>query len=373
MLFISTILGLFYVCVFPPAGAAMTEFLPTSIPEEQGINSQILADMLAYIEKNKFDIDSVLIIRNGYRVLDAYFHPFSRGKKHHIYSCTKSIMSALIGIAIDKGYIQGVDQPLLDFFPDREIANMDDRKKAITLRHLLMMAPGLKCRDSYLYGWRGLKQMRYSYDWAQFVLDLPMEAVPGKKFEYSNGVSYLLSVIIQLTTKMNALDFARQHLFDPMGITDVEWERSPEGVDLGYGEMWLQPYDMAKIGLLYLNEGKWGDRQILPSTWIKVSTAAHIAAKPFDHYGYHWWVDSAGNYAAAGYKGQRIFVVPDKHLVIVVTASLKAIDSAISDVLLSSYILPAAASDIKLPANPSAQTRLRDMVKKAAMAPEKQQ
>ena len=250
---------------------------------------------------------------------------------------------------------------------------MDDRKKSITVKHLLMMAPGLKCRDSYLYRWKGLKQMRYSYDWAQYVLDLPMEASPGEKFEYSNGVSYLLSVIIQNTTKMRTLNFARRHLFDPMGITDVEWERSPEGVDLGYGEMWLQPHAMAKFGLLYLNEGRWGDRQILPPEWVRVSTAAHIAAKPFDHYGYHWWVDAAGNYAAAGYKGQRIFVIPDKGLVVVITARLKAIESTTSDYLLSSYIIPAAASEKKVPANPVAQTRLRDLAKKAAMAPEKQQ
>ena len=370
-LFLSALLGLLYVCLLQTAGASMTESLPVSTPEEQGVKSQILADMVARIVKNDFSIDSILIVRNGYKVLDAYFHPFSRGQKHHIYSCTKSIMSALIGIAIEKGYIRSVDQSIMDFFPNRTMANMDDRKKSITLEHLLMMAPGLKCRDSYLYRRRGLKQMWYSYDWAQFVLDLPMEAAPGEKFEYCNGVSYLLSVIIQNTTKRKTLDFARQYLFDPMGIKDVEWERSPEGVDIGYGEMWLQPHDMAKIGLLYLNEGKWGDRQILPSEWVEISTAAHIAAKPFEHYGYHWWVDSDGNFAAAGYKGQRIFVAPDKDLVVVITAHLKAIESTTSDFLLSSYILPAAASDIKLPPNPSAQTRLKDLVKKAATTPVK--
>jgi CubicO group peptidase (beta-lactamase class C family) len=211
--------------------------------------------------------------------------------------------------------------------------------------------------------------MRYSYDWAQYVLDLPMEIAPGEKFEYCNGVSYLLSVIIQNMTKLKTLDFARQHLFDPMGIKDVEWEKSPQGVNIGYGEMWLQPHDMAKIGLLYLNEGSWGERQILPSAWIEVSTRAHIAAKPFDQYGYHWWVESDGIYAAAGYKGQRIFIVPDKDLVAVITARLTAIESTTSDYLLASYILPAVASDSKLPANIGGQTRLRELAKKAAMEP----
>ena len=99
--------------------------------------------------------------------------------------------------------------------------------------------------------------------WAQYVLDLPMEVTPGEKFEYCNGVSYLLSVIIQNTTKMKTLDFARKHLFEPLGIIDIEWERSPQGIDAGYGEMWLKPHDMAKFGWLYLNKGRWGNKQIV--------------------------------------------------------------------------------------------------------------
>jgi CubicO group peptidase (beta-lactamase class C family) len=164
-----------------------------STPEEQGMQSQMLAEMMEHIKKNTFNIDSILIVRNGHIVFDAYFYPFSNEQKHHIYSCTKSIMSALIGIAIDKGYIKNVNQPIREFFPDKAFANADDLKKSITLENLLMMASGLKCRDSYLYRWAGFFEMRYSNDWAQYVLDLPMEKDPGEKFEYCNGVSYLLS------------------------------------------------------------------------------------------------------------------------------------------------------------------------------------
>jgi len=115
-----------------------------STPEEQGMQSQVLADMLEVIEKNSYNVDSVLIIRNGYIVLDAYFYPFSKGLRHPIHSCTKSIMSALIGIAIEKGHIKNVNHPVTDFFPDKTIANMDDHKKSMTLEHLLMMASGLR-------------------------------------------------------------------------------------------------------------------------------------------------------------------------------------------------------------------------------------
>jgi len=142
-------------------------------PEQQGIKSNMLADMVEIIKKNDYGIDSIVIVRKGYMVMDAYFHPFSKEQKHIIHSCTKSVMSALVGIAIEKGYIRSVNQPIADFFQDKEIANMNDQKKSITLENLLMMASGLDCKDSYLYGWKGLIEMRDSPDWAGYVLGLP--------------------------------------------------------------------------------------------------------------------------------------------------------------------------------------------------------
>jgi len=133
------IFAVFIIIVFIYSYAAAsgntypTEEWQISTPEEQGMRSQMLAEMMEHIKKNSFNIDSLLIVRNGYVVLDAYFYPYSKGQKHIIHSCTKSIMSALIGIAIDKGYIQNVDQPITDFFPDKAFANMDDLKKSITL------------------------------------------------------------------------------------------------------------------------------------------------------------------------------------------------------------------------------------------------
>ncbi len=369
------ILGIFTIFVFfysYSAASANTyprEGWQISTPEEQGMRSQMLAEMMEHIKKNSFNIHSILIIRNGHMVLDAYFWPHSNGLKHIIHSCTKSIMSALIGIAIDKGYIQNVDQPIMDFFPDKTFANMDDLKKSITLENLLMMASGLKCRDSYLYRWAGLYEMRYSTDWAQYVLDLPMAEPPGEKFEYCNGVSYLLSVIIQNTTKMKTLDFAKKHLFEPLGIIDIGWATSPQGVDIGYGGMWLKPHDMAKFGWLYLNKGRWGNKQILPSAWVEVSTRGHIDATLFDHYGYQWWVDSAGYYMAVGYKGQRIFVVPEKNIVAVFTGNLTGRESLISKNLLDFFIIPAASSPDSLPSNTDEQARLDALVNSVAKAP----
>jgi CubicO group peptidase (beta-lactamase class C family) len=361
----------FYSYAIASVNTYPTEAWQISTPEEQGMQSKLLAEMMEHIKNNSFHIDSILVIRNGNIVFDAYFWPFSKSQKHIIHSCTKSIMSALIGIAIDKGYILNVDQPITDFFPDKTVAGFDDLKKSITLKNLLTMASGLKCRDSYLYRWVGLFEMRYSPDWAQYVLDLPMAEPPGEKFEYCNGVSYLLSVIIQNATKMKTLDFARKHLFEPLGINDIRWAVSPQGVDIGYGEMWLTPHDMARFGWLYLNKGRWGNQQILPSAWVETSTRGHIPATIFDYYGYQWWVDSAGYYMAVGYKGQRIFVVPEKNIVAVFTGDLTGRDSLISKNLLDSYIIPAAVSSNSLPSSTKDQARLDALVISVATAPAK--
>jgi CubicO group peptidase (beta-lactamase class C family) len=359
----------FSLGAFAAGEPSATDEWQFSTPEAQGMQSGMLVDMMAHITHRGFMIDSLLIVRNGHIVMDTYFAPFKQGNKHGIYSCTKSVISALIGIAIDKGYIKSVHQPIIDFFPEAVFANADDLKKSITIEDLLMMASGLQCRDSYLYLWQGLMEMRSSDNWAQYVLDLPMEGPPGEKFEYCNGVSHLLSVIIQNATHMRTLAFARQHLFGPLGITDIGWETSPQGVDIGYGEMRLQPHDMAKFGWLYLQMGRWGNQQIVPSDWVARSTRRHIDATLFDYYGYQWWGDDDGYYMAVGYKGQRIFVVPPKNMVVVFTGDLTGGDGLISKALLDAYIISAAATDQSLPANPEAHDRLQQLISSVATEP----
>jgi CubicO group peptidase (beta-lactamase class C family) len=329
-----------------------TEGWRTSTPEKQGMDSEMLAEMLETIQEQGHNIDSVLVVRNGYMVADATIFPFEPGSRHIIYSCTKSVISALIGIAIDKGYIEGVDQPLLDFFPERTAANLDADKEAMTLEDVLTMSTGLECRDSYLYRWRGLQQMRQSDDWVQFMLDLPMAEEPGTRFEYCNGASFLLSAIIQETTGMNALAFANEHLFGPLGIIDVEWSSSPQGITIGWSDLHLTPHDMAKIGYLYLNEGRWDGEQVVPAEWVKASTREHISAKTLqDSYGYQWWVDDSGIYMALGYAGQLIVVVPDKDMVVVFVSDLPENDFFVPQELLNDFIIPAAKSSTPLPDN----------------------
>jgi CubicO group peptidase (beta-lactamase class C family) len=344
-----------------------TEAWRTSTPEEQGMDLEMLADMLETIQEQGYDIDSVVVVRNGYMVVDATVYPFKPGSRHIIYSCTKSVISVLVGIAVDKGYIESVDQPVLDFFPERTAANLDANKKAMTLEHVLTMATGLECRDSYLYRWRGLNRMKQSEDWVQFMLDLPMAEEPGTRFEYCNGASFLLSAIIQETTGMSALAFANEHLFNPLGITDVQWLSSPQGITIGWSDLHLTPHDMAKIGYLYLNEGWWDGKQVVSAEWVKASIREHISAKTLqDGYGYQWWIDDAGIYMALGYAGQYIVVVPDKDMVVVFVSDLPESDFYVPQGLLTDFIIPAAKSASPLPDNPEGMALLESRVEALA-------
>jgi len=351
----------------PAATHVAAPYWPTagwrsSTPEEQGMDSGLLSAMLKELLDENYAIDSVTVVRNGYMVVNVSIHPFSSTSKHNIYSCTKSVVSALVGIAINQDYIEGLNQAVLDYFPQRTIANRDANKEAMTLEHLLTMTTGFRCQDSYLYRWSGLNQMRESEDWVQFVLDLPMESEPGERFEYCNGASHLLSGIIHETTGMSASEYAEEYLFDPLGISDVDWSSSPQGISVGYSELKMHPQDMAKIGFLYLNEGRWDGEQIVPSEWVVSSTSQFISATLEDGYGYQWWVDDSGMYLALGYRGQFIFVIPEKEMVVVFTSSLEDNDFYLPQSLLNEFIIPAAVTTSTLPDNPEGVALLESII-----------
>jgi len=334
----------------------------TASPESQGVESDRLAKMLETLWEKKIEIDSLLIIRNGYLVLEAYNNPFDSDTRHNLHSCTKSICSALVGIGIDKGYIKDLHKPVLDFFPNLVVKNFDARKKTMTLENLLTMTTGLECRDSYLYQWRGLDQMKKSHDWIQFMMDLPMADVPGTRFEYCNGASFLLSAILQKQTGITAALFAEKHLFGPLGITNFRWPSNSQGITLGYGQLQMRPRDAAKIGYLYLKNGVWDGKQIISSQWIKASTRKHADATIIPGYGYQWWILNPDIYTAVGYQGQFIVVAPEKNLVAVFTGSLVQEDFYIPLGLLAAYIMPAAASQTPLPENSAGQKALDDKI-----------
>ena len=309
--------------------------------EDVGVNYGVLEGMVEYVNGNGIGADSVMVIKDGYVVLDAYFPPFDEGEIHIVYSCTKSVVSALIGLAMEEGLISSLDVGLADLFPDRTMANQSDWKGEITLRDLLTMTAGFDAEDSYLYDWVGLERMHDAPDALQYVLDLPVIEEPGTRFEYTNGVSHLLSCIITEVTGVSALDYARERLFSPLGITGSEWRTDSLGRNWGYSSLYLTPHDMAKIGYLFLRGGEWDGEQVVPREWVEEATRKHFhAGTLLDDYGFQWWVSPKGYYSAIGYKGQFIHVVPDLDLVMVTTSSRAEDFNRIQD-LLEAFVIPA--------------------------------
>ena len=375
--FAAIFLLLMFSRTLPAASPNRYDYWPTqgwksTTPEEQGMDSGKLVDMLKTIRDMDLNVDSVTIVRNGYIVLDSCFYPFPENTKHNLYSCSKSVMSILIGIAIEQKLIKDVKQPVLSFFPDKTIANMDENKKQMTLEDLLTMASGLACEDSWLYGRTGLYEMMRSRDWAQHVLDLQMAEPPGAVFEYCNGATYLLSVILQKVSGKKSLDFARQYLFSPLGITDAYWDTNSQGIDWGFANLRLTPHDMAKIGWLFLNQGKWDSLQVVPAAWVRDSVLRHIEAGTMaEFYGYQWWVEK-DYYAAIGSGGQYILVDPEKNIVAVFTGATTGEDQskAVKN-LFKSHILASATSLKPLQPDPVAQKALNDMPATVRLRPKK--
>ncbi len=336
---------------------------PYSEPEAQGMNSTELASMLERLVSDNPGIHSVTVVRLGAVVLDTRITPFAHGDRHDVHSCTKSVLSALVGIAIDRGDLPDLDTRVLDFFPGYEIAHLDERKRTMTLGHLLTMTAGLKAEDSYLYDWSGLGKMRASPDWAQYVLNLPMEAGPGTLFEYSNGVSQLIATILQKATGQSAAAYAREHLFGPIGIVDYGWQGSSPDDSWGYTGLSLRPLDMARLGYLYLRGGEWDGVQVVPAEWVRNSTLPQVTAGTLaQDYGYQWWVDD-DMFMMQGYGGQIVFVLPVQDLVVVFTGALPEHSFFLPRSLLSHFIETSVIADRPLPANPAAVARLDSLIK----------
>ncbi len=258
-----------------------------STPEAQRMDSGYLSDMLDFINSNNLDIHSVIIIRHGYVVLEAYKEPFCKDIVHTLQSTTKSVMSALTGIALREGYIISIDQKAVDFFPGQEIKNLDEKKHRITIRNLLTMSSGITWDKDW-----GNSDYLNSINWTQYYLDLPMKTGPGKSFNYDSGGVNLLTTIVNKACGMKISDFADKFLFKQIGITNYNWETDPQGVEIGGYGLSLTPIDMARFGYLYLKNGKWHGKQVIPAAWVEESVSNHIDTSG---------VPAKGNFIKKGY------------------------------------------------------------------------
>ena len=295
-----------------------TEWLRAT-PSAPGLDPERLAELAEVIPQQAPGLRSLVIIQDGKLVMEVALEPHSLTTEREVYSITKSIMATLIGIAIDQGYIEGVDAPVLDYFAERTIDNNSAAKQAILLDDLLTMTSGILWVEDYN---QAIRDLRDSPDWLQTMLDLPMATQPGERFNYCTGCSHLLSGILERATGMDAFEFAQQNLFAPLGITQVQWSRDTGGTPIGGWGIQLSPYDLARFGYLYLQGGRWGDQQIVSAAWVETATSPHITVDDDYSYGYQWWIRSSiEGYAAIGADGQMVAVLPEKNVVVVFTSS----------------------------------------------------
>ena len=298
-----------------------TEGWAISTPAEQGMNESRLLEMIDHIEENFISINAIVVIRNGCLVFEHYFDFFHENMMSNIFSCTKSFTSTCIGIALQQEYFESTQLKVLDFFQDRTVDNLDERKESMTVEDLLTMRAGFDWNDDSDAGMSEYNQMIRSEDWVQYVLDTPMDVAPDTVWNYNSGASHLLSAIVQNATGLTAEEFATEHLFGPLGIVNVTWREDPQGISIGGNTIQLNARDMAKVGYLFLRDGEWDGTQIVSSAWVENATQSH-SQWPGGGYGYQWWTRSDYNaFYAAGYAGQFIYVAPDYDVVIAVKAS----------------------------------------------------
>lgn len=327
-------------------------------PESQGVDSERLADLVEALDRNRDDIDAVVLVRNGRLVFEAYRSPYTAEQPHRIYSCTKSIVSTLIGRAIDEKLIRSVDTPVTDLFPSLNPEITEEVSQDLTLEHFLTMTTGLDARDSYRYRWSGLQDLRESNDRTGMVLSRPQIHPPGDYFDYSNQASFLLGAAVSEATGMPANAWADRILFTPLGIQNYRWDLLSGGELNAWGGLWMQGRDLARIGWMVARKGRWNEEQIVSRKWIEEATRPRVEGRDLnDEYGYQWWVSSEGIPMAQGYGGQYLIVMPEENLVAVILSGLSEREFLQPRILFNKYIVPALAPGA-LPENPEGLKRL---------------
>ena len=325
-----SILILIAICLFSSSCSTTSTPPPTlsywptqgwqaSTPEAQGFDSAKLSEALWTIREEQKNVHSVIIIRNGMVILEAYFYPYDGKTVHELASVTKSVITTLIAIAADQGKLS-LDDRMVSFFPDRVIANNSLLKRMITVRQLAGMTSGLDCSSAN--DEQTLTEMGMAPDWVQFTLDLKTRYIPGTHFEYCSPGMHLLSAILQEATGMTASEFARINLFEPLGITNTIWDLDPQGYNDGWAGLYMHPRDVAKLGLLMLQQGQWDEEQIVSSKWVQEATDTQTKTGNGDNYGFGWWVPpptQQKEFAAVGRGGQYIRVLPELNLIAVTT------------------------------------------------------
>ena len=296
--------------------------LQLSIPSSEAMDSLKLLDVYKSIENNEdfWSLRSLLVFRNGNFVSEAYFRdPADITQRHLIWSCTKQVMSVLMGIAIDEGVFESLDDPISKYFT-HELNDHPD-KANITLNNLLTMRSGIDYNNDGVKGQTDKLLRQIPDDMIDFILSRPLINNPGSTFHYNDGDPTLLAALLQKVTGKPADIWAYEVLFSKIGFENYNWIRYRDGITFGGFGIETTPRELAKIALCVANHGKQGDQQLIPSDWITSMTTPKVDTEGAYDFGYYWWIDSSrGIHFMWGHGGQFAFIIPSKNLVIIFTS-----------------------------------------------------
>lgn len=339
------------------AGIWPTDGWTVSTPEAQGMDSLAVANYLLASGEPSLTVDSLMIVRHGQVVAEAYYAPSTADTRFSVYSATKSVTSALVGIALEQGYIKSIDETVLSFFPDRTIANLDANKEAMTLRDLLTLGSGFACDVNA--DPESEAAVIASEDWLQLTLEMPMASAPGSQWRYCSLNFLLIGAILEAATGQSAMDYARTNLFEPLGIDEVAWATNPNGGNGGAHGLQFSLRDWAKFGYLYQRGGEWDGVQIVPADWVAESLKTQIATPFGVGYGYGWWVFEGLGGLSLGGGGQYIFVIPGTDVVLIATGSATEATRTMHQLgAILGGLMSMPYSDEPLPENPEGTARL---------------
>lgn len=341
-----------------------TEYWPTdewktSAPEEQGMDSEKLIKMFEHIEQdNEGELHGLVVVKNGYIVAEKYpLSSYDKSTKHNSYSVTKSLLSSVVGIAMDEEIIS-LNDKVLDYFPDMEFSDQKE-KENITIEQLLTMTSGIEWDE-----WENAEQLFWNWEMSKnqlkYYLDQPIDEDQVGKFNYDTGSAHVIGTIIENETGMKLQEYAAEKIFDKIGMESLEWNKANEGSTMGGTNAEMTPRDMARFGYLYLHDGKWDGEQIIPKDWVEKSLTKQIHTDEDNYYGYYFWLwedEGIEYYLAMGYNNQFIIIVPDYDLVVVQTAHRFDFYTLLYD-----YIIPAIKSDEAIEANEEAFEKLKKMM-----------
>lgn len=340
--------------------------LQRSNPEEQGLPSKAILSFLDAVEKEKIELHSMMLVKNGKVIAEGAWFPYHTKTKHFMFSLTKSITSTAVGFALSEGLLS-LDDKVISFFPEYSKLDMDKKMGSMTIRHLLTMTSGYieNISGSTVWG-----QMPGS--WIKEFLELPLTYKPGTQFVYNSGSSHMLSAIVSKVTKQSLHHYLQPRLFDPLHIKGFNWDTDPEGNNTGGWGIRLSTEDIAKFGQFYLQKGMWEGQQLLPKEWIEEATSFQVSTAHLDEidgqqgYGYQFWMSRNGAYRASGAFGQMCIVLPQQNTVMAITAGTNRGQEVLN--LLWEYIYPYFRPE-RLAENDSDQKRLEERLQKLTLFP----